>query len=388
VPGRVPGEQRVFSLVLALVVSPEGLTKQELLSTVHGYAGRARSASERAALDRQFERDKEQLRELGIQIDTLDSPLQPGNNQLTRYRISKEQLEFPSELRFDERELMLLRLAALAWSEGSLSAESRRATMKLEALGAGLDVQHLGVAPSLGTAEPAAAPLQRAIDEGRIARFDYTLPGRAAPLERRVAPLRLHRVDGRWHLISWDLDRAADRVFLLSRISGEVRVAAERFDPALRERGEPAIAALLALREQRRAEVLVRCGSVAEARLAPRALGAMNTPASAEDAPPREPGSGDGAVRGVRAAEACGGRSEDRVRLTIGVLDPHLFAEEIIGYGADAVVTSPESLRGLVADGLRRIAAAHGAPPIGAAPASPSASAVPVAADDEGGPDA
>jgi hypothetical protein len=52
------------------------------------------------------------------------------------------------------------------------------------------------------------------------------------------------------------------------------------------------------------------------------------------------------------------------------------------------VVTSPESLRGLVADGLRRIAAAHGAPPIGAAPASPSASAVPVAADDEGGPDA
>jgi proteasome accessory factor B len=260
--------------------------------------------------------------------------------------------------------------------------------MKLEALGAGLDVQHLGVAPSLGTAEPAAAPLQRAIDEGRIARFDYTLPGRAAPLERRVAPLRLHRVDGRWHLISWDLDRAADRVFLLSRISGEVRVAAERFDPALRERGEPAIAALLALREQRRAEVLVRCGSVAEARLAPRALGAMNTPASAEDAPPREPGSGDGAVRGVRAAEACGGRSEDRVRLTIGVLDPHLFAEEIIGYGADAVVTSPESLRGLVADGLRRIAAAHGAPPIGAAPASPSASAVPVAADDEGGPDA
>jgi proteasome accessory factor B len=105
-----------------------------------------------------------------------------------------------------------------------------------------------------------------------------------------VAPLRLHRVDGRWHLISWDLDRAADRVFLLSRISGEVRVAAERFDPALRERGEPAIAALLALREQRRAEVLVRCGSVAEARLAPRALGAMNTPVTERCAgfgPPR-----------------------------------------------------------------------------------------------------
>lgn len=343
--GRVPGEQRVFSLVLALVVSPQGLTKQELLSTVHGYAERSgsTSASERAALDRLFERDKEQLRELGIQIETLDSPMQPGNNQLTRYRISKEQLEFPSELRFDERELMLLRLAALAWSEGSLSAASRRAAMKLEALGAGLDVQHLGVAPSLGTAEPAAAPLQRAIDEGRVVRFDYALPGRDAPLARRAAPLRLHRVDGRWHLISWDLDREADRVFLLSRIAGEVRVGAERFDPALRERGEPAIAELLALRENRRAEVLVRRGSVAEARLAPRAVGI-------------EPD--------VR---------RDRLRLSIGVLDPHLFAEELIGYGADAAVVAPESLRGLVLDGLQRIAAAHEAG--GSAPAAESGAA-------------
>ena len=331
--GRVPGEQRVFSLVLALVVSPQGLTKQELLSTVHGYAERSGSlsASERAARDRLFERDKEQLRELGIQIETLDSPMQPGNNQLTRYRISKEQLEFPSELRFDEQELMLLRLAALAWSEGSLSAASRRAAMKLEALGAGLDVQHLGVAPSLGTAEPAAVPLQRAIDEVRVVRFDYALPGRDAPLERRVAPLRLHRVDGRWHLISWDLDREADRVFLLSRIVGGVRLGAERFDAALLDRGESAVADLLALRERQQTVVLVRRGSVAEARLSPRAVGAE---------------------RDVR---------REWVRLTVGVLDLHLFAEELIGYGADAAVVSPDSVRGLVHDGLRRIAAVHGA---------------------------
>ena len=337
--GRVPGEQRVFSLVLALVVSPAGLTKQELLSSVHGYADRARSASDRAALDRQFERDKEQLRELGIQIETLDSPTEPGNNQLTRYRISKDQLEFPSELRFDERELMLLRLAALAWREGSLSVESRRAAMRLEALGAGLDVQHLGVAPSLGTAEPAADPLQRAIDVGRTVRFDYAVPGRGAPLERRAAPLRLHRLDGRWHLVAWDLDRDADRTFLLSRIVGEVRLTSERFDPSLRKRGDAAIAELLALRESRRAELLVRRGSIAEARLAPRALEA---PRSGED------------------GGALGSETAGRIALVVGMLDPHLLAEEIIGYGAEVAVTAPASLRDLVTGGLRRIAAAHG----------------------------
>ncbi|WP_125098486.1 helix-turn-helix transcriptional regulator [Leucobacter chromiireducens] len=334
--GAVPSEQRVFSLVLALVVSPEGLTKRELLSSVYGYAERFSRDAASTALDRQFERDKEQLRGLGIHIETLDSPLEPGNNQLTRYRISKELLEFPPELRFSERELVLLRLAALAWQEGSLSAESRRAAMKLEALGAGLDLQHLGVAPRLGSAEPAAAALQEAIDAGRVVRFAYTLPGRDAPLERRVAPLRLHRVDGRWHLISWDLDRAAERVFLLARMSGTVVVEQTRFDPALRELAEPAVAGLLRLREQQRATLRVGRGTVAEARLTPRATAA--TAAAPQD---------------------------DAVELTLGMLDPHLLAQELMGYGAEVAVLAPESLRELVVGGLRRIAAAHEEAPHG-----------------------
>lgn len=326
----VPGEQRIFSLVLALVVSPEGLTKRALLSSVYGYADRYDPGGPTASLDRQFERDKDQLRALGIQIDMIDSPAEPGNNQLARYRISKERLEFPADLRFSERELVLLRLAALAWQEGSLSNESRRAAMKLEALGAGLDLQHLGVAPQLGTAEPAAAPLQRAIDAGMIVRFGYTLPGRAAPLERRVAPLRLHRADGRWHLIAWDIERAADRVFLLARIDGPVVVTAEAYDPALRDRVDAAVEELLQLRIRQLATVRVRRGSVAEARLTPRA----------------HPGSGTGA-------------DPELIELTVGVIDPHLFAAELIEYGADVSVVGPASVRTIVVDGLRRISRVH-----------------------------
>lgn len=348
----VPSEQRVFSLVLALVVSPEGLTKRELLSSVYGYAGRSQHGAASAALERQFERDKEQLRGLGIQIETRDSPLEPGNNQLTRYRISKELLEFPRDLHFSERELVLLRLAALAWQEGSLSAESRRAAMKLEALGAGLDVQHLGVAPRLGTPEPVAASLQDAIAAGRIVRFGYTLPGRDAPLERRVAPLRLHRADGRWHLLSWDLEREADRVFLLARIDGPITVESTSFDPALRERVPAAEAELRRLREEQRATVLARRGSIAEARLAAR-----SAPARAAD--PETPE--DPAADAVAGAE--GRRSEPDIpvtrELTIGMMDPHLLASELIEFGEDVAVVGPPALRELVVSGLRRIADSH-----------------------------
>lgn len=323
----VPGEQRVFSLVLALVASPEGATRAELLSSVYGYAERYSHGAPNGALERQFERDKEQLRSLGIPLDTIDSPQEPGNTQLTRYRISKERLQLPADLRFTERELALLRLAALAWSEGSLSAEARRATMKLESLGAGLDVRHLGVAPRIGISEPAAAPLQRAIEQGRAVTFGYRMPDRDTATERRVAPLRLHRADGRWHLIAWDLERAASRVFLLSRMVGAVRVSAEGFDAGLTETVDEVVEELLHREQEQQATISVRPGSVAEARLAPRAQ-----------------------------------RKADGTR-ALGTLDyyEHALAEELAGYGADVTVQEPPALRDAVVVRLQAVAEQHGA---------------------------
>lgn len=324
-------ERRLFSLVLALVASPQGLLKRDLLASVYGYSHRYDPAGDNASLERQFERDKENLRGLGITIETLDSPLEPGNTQLTRYRISKEQLQIPEELRFTDEELMLLRLAALAWQQGSLSAESRRAMMKLESLGAGVEVQRLGLAPRIGIAEPAAPQLQRAIDEACLVTFAYRLPDRDAPHDRCVAPLRLHRAEGRWHLIAYDPDRDADRVFLLSRIEGGVTVTRRGFDPELRGRASRIIAGLLERESHQLATLEVRRGTVAEARLVPRARPGTLT------------------------------ETESGVRLEVGTIDyaEHLLADEIASYGADVAVLGPEPLREVVIERLRSAREAH-----------------------------
>lgn len=327
---RIPAEQRIFSLVLALVASPEGVTKRGLLSSVYGYADRYDASKPDAALDRQFERDKDQLRALGVPVETIDSPQEPGNTQLARYRITKELLQMPRDLRFTPRELTLLRLAALAWAEGSLTAESRRAAMKLEAIGADVDVRHLGVAPRIGPPDPVAQVLWRAIEELRVVRFDYRLPSRDRSLTRRVAPLRLHRADGRWHLIGRDLDRAADRVFLLSRIVGDVAVTSERFSSDMLESAEAVVAGLLERESRQLATIVVREGSVAEARLAPRA----------------------------RAAEGQ--------TLTLGTLDyfEYALADELVTYGDEVTVLDPPELRAAVVHRLRGIAASHERSPV------------------------
>lgn len=328
--GRVPSEERVFSLVLALVASPQGLTKSDLLSSVYGYAQRYDTSRPDPAIERQFERDKAQVRQLGIPIETIDAPLEPGNNQLTRYRISKQRLQLPEEVRFTAEELMLLRLASLAWSDGSMGEQSRWATMKLTSLGVHLDVRHLGIAPRIGILEPAAPALQSAIDETRVVRFDYQLVGRSSPLERRLAPLRLHRAEGRWHLIAYDLEREAYRIFLLSRVASAVRIERATFDSSLFEGVDAELTRLLQRGEWQRATVSVGRGSAAEARLEPR--GVSSRP--------------DGVI-------------EDSTLLEFGTLDLSALAAELAGYGEEVQVLAPYSLRADVAKILELVHSQH-----------------------------
>lgn len=349
---RIPGEQRVFSLVLALVAKPQGITKSELFGSVYGYSVPHSDKAAIAARERQFERDKTQLRELGIPVETIDSPEESGNNQLTRYRITKSRLQMPDSIRFTEDELALLRGAALAWRDGSLTDESRRSIMKLSALGAGFDAQHIGIAPQLGIVEPSAPALRAAITAQKPVRFAYQLPTNDAPQERYVLPLGLHRADGRWHLISYDLERSAGRVFLLSRIVSEVRTeGGGRGGAGGTGAGANAVdiptglydslvAELEQLEHERRAIIEVESGSVAHARLAARASRVTLVAQAANT----------GATTGNVAA----------VSIELGTLDYAVLAAELVRYADDIRSIEPRELHTLTSELLTRIRDHHG----------------------------
>ncbi len=178
---RIPVEDRLFSLVLALLATETGLLKSEILSTVRGYAERYDSAGQNSNLERQFERDKDDIRELGIPLETVESPDRPGDNQSLRYRIPKGQYDLPDEVRFTPDELALLGLAAEVWREASLSADSQRALTKLRALGIEPREPVIGYAPRLRVRDAAFEPLRQALDRRQTVRFRYFKPGEAAP---------------------------------------------------------------------------------------------------------------------------------------------------------------------------------------------------------------
>ncbi|MBX3195975.1 MAG: WYL domain-containing protein [Microbacteriaceae bacterium] len=333
---RVPVEERLFSLVLALLATETGLTKSEILSTVQGYRQRYKPGGDNANLERQFERDKDDIRELGVPLETVDTPGDAGNNQTLRYRIPRGAYELPHDISFTSEETTLLNLAAMVWREGSLSGESRRALLKLRSLGVSADEPVLGYAPRVRLRDAAFEPLNTALERHLVVRFPYLKPGEDAAREREVVPLALVQYQGRWHLSAAETAfgsqvEGARKMFLLRRIVGAV--TAGRAVPAPEgDQAALALAGLEELWESNLAEVEVLCDTDAATRLANRR--------GTEDAGLTP----DGGAR----------------RLRLHYVDGAILADELAGFGPEVLVVAPPELRAAVLERLERTERDHG----------------------------
>jgi len=342
---RVPVEERLFSLVLALLATESGLTKNEILSTVQGYRQRHKPGGDNANLERQFERDKDDIRDLGVPLETIDSPGDAGNNQTLRYRIPRGAYELPHDISFSSHETTLLNLAAMVWREGSLSGESRRALLKLRSLGVTAEEPIIGYAPRLRLRDPAFEPLSAALEKHLVVRFAYLKPGEDEAREREVIPLALVQYQGRWHLSAEEFmasalspdsdDQGAHKTYLLRRIVGPV-VTGKAAPARPGDHAAAALSGLDAVWEQGIAEVQVVCDSDAATRLTNR----RGTEHLA-DVPATAPGS----------AEA---------RLLLHYVDGNILADELAGFGPEVLVLSPHDLRDAVVARLERTARDHG----------------------------
>ncbi|MFJ8893761.1 helix-turn-helix transcriptional regulator [Leifsonia sp. NPDC102414] len=329
-PSRVPVEERLFSLVLALLATETGLTKNEILSTVQGYRQRYVGHGDNSSLERQFERDKDDIRELGVPLETVESPGDSGNNQLLRYRIPKGAYDLPADVVFSPEEITLLGLAATVWKEGSLSGESRRALMKLRSLGVEANDPIVGYAPRLRARESAFEPLNQALERNAIVQFPYLKPGESASRIRTVAPLAIVQHQGRWHLQGIDQDAHGSRTFLLSRMVGPVKVTARTFVPDGSDFAAKALADLERIWADNVATIEVTAGTDAATRLGKRYGDAV-------------PVAGDG----------------ESFRLTVNYSDINIVADQLASFGPEVLVLAPEVLRQAVRDRLAATAAAH-----------------------------
>jgi proteasome accessory factor B len=212
--------ERLVNLVICLLATRRFLTAAQIAATVAGYEHNRDDPREHEAFQRKFERDKAELRALGVPLETgTDSVFdtEPG------YRIARREYALP-DIPLLPDEAAAVGVAARLWQHAGLAAAAYSGLSKLRAAGVDLDPQAtLGVEPVV-TVEPAFAPLVTAARQRRQVSFDYRVPERDAASRRRLQPWGVACWRGRWYVVGHDLDRQAPRCFRLSRLVGPVRL--------------------------------------------------------------------------------------------------------------------------------------------------------------------
>lgn len=212
--------ERLVNLVICLLSTRQFLTAERIRDAVPGYeaADGARATDE--AFKRMFERDKSELRDLGI-------PLETGRNSHfdadEGYRIRRGDYELPP-IEFDASEAAAVGLAARLWQSATLGQPARQALIKLRAAGTEVRAADApGAVPQLDASDPSLPALLEAARTATVVTFDYVKSGADAPERRTLEPWGVLSWRRRWYVAGLDRARGEPRSFRLSRITGPVR---------------------------------------------------------------------------------------------------------------------------------------------------------------------
>ena len=317
--------ERLLNLLIMLLVQRHYVAKDRIREIL--YPG-----SSTDAFEKMFERDKEELRSLGVPIEVgnMDAYFddEPG------YRIRLDQFALP-DISLTSDEAAVVGLATRVWQHARLADATSEAVRKLTAAGVEVDASALDIAePRLSADEPAFDVFWEATQDRAPVEFEYRRSGETRSTTRHLQPWGVVRYSGRWYAVGLDTDRGQERVFRLSRVQGEAR------------RTGPAGSYDIPPGTDVRAMTL---------RLAP-------PPSTGEAVLLVRRGAGVALRRDAVAVEPDvagpdGQTIWDRVRISRGGTG---VADEVLGYGADVYVESPSELRTAVVERLRAVAEVAG----------------------------
>ncbi len=210
--------ERMMNLAAALLSAERPLTAVQIAQRVAGYP------QDKVAFRKAFERDKSDLRDLGVpvRIDEMTDSYPPE----VGYRIDRSDYELPDPgLEPDELAALHLALQAVRLGDETGTTDGTEALWKLGGVVQTVDPGAATPAPP-GAAlaslpnDPALIPLFTAVLERRTVTFTYS--SRESLLPRTVDPWRLDNQRGRWYVVGRDHLRDEERNFRLDRIDGDV----------------------------------------------------------------------------------------------------------------------------------------------------------------------
>lgn len=305
--------ERLFTLTCCLMAAPViGLSKNDIFRSIFSYAQQASDA----AKEKMFDRDKSALREMGVQLEVIDST-SFEETEAARYRIAKGSFDWPASFEITNEHMRLLELAARAWNNQLLSKSAQSGLIRLRSLGIVASSRELSAfTPRLLAQQESFAPLADAISSGKLVRFSYRKTEGASSV-REVTPLKLRFIEGQWVLLAKQAEQIKN--FLLRRIVSQVKTS--ELD------GKPVSPAEIDQAETELVEFVAKNVAVLEVELDSEAWWHFG--------------------------------GHDSGTFEVNFMDEALFAEDLMEFGPEIKVLSPDSLGNRISSGWQRVLEAH-----------------------------
>lgn len=207
--------ERLLAIVLVLLSTRRPLTRSEIRDAVRDYP----DGQEQTAFERMFERDKDELRGMGIPVEAVETDDVEGIG----YRLAAA-TAFLRHIDLDPAEAVVLGLASRLWDEATWGHDALNAVRKLELVGEFTSEESAGSALSVRVNSVVLTKLLDAAATRCRVQFKYRKPGMPVADDRSVEPWGVVATRGQWYLVGHDTDRCATRAFRLSRVLGDVSI--------------------------------------------------------------------------------------------------------------------------------------------------------------------
>ena len=307
--------ERLINLTIALLATKRFLTKNEIFRSVEGYEGSDE------AKERMFERDKDDLRNLGVEI--LVGSFDPVFEDEAGYRIKPENYNLNLG-EISGKQLALLSLAAEAWRGAALDDAAHSALKKLQSMGIDSDLDALPViAPRLSSSHDDFQLIATAISKRRRISFAYlaqTLDSKV----RVIEPYAIATKNSHWYVSGRDIEKSQIRTFRLDRIDGEITLDSteENFEIP------------------RDYEIFDSFGDDQSAAIANIKIR-------------------KGKAHLLRSVALTITDEDDWDLITVNFLDARQLIDLVLWHGEDAVITGPDELRLQIIEALTQIRVLH-----------------------------
>ena len=209
----VSKSERILNLFFVLINSKRPIPRHEIRHRVSDYE----ECESETAFERMFERDKDELRNTGIKIDTV--PVDPLFDDELGYQVDSKTF-LTKTVEWTPSERAILSLASTTWHRTEFENLAKSATLKT---GGSINVKSSDENTENYSGELLKfRSIMKSLSTKSIMDFRYVSFDDNEPKSRQVIPRKLYRQGDNWYFDAYELISTTWKTYQTSRIVGEI----------------------------------------------------------------------------------------------------------------------------------------------------------------------